>query len=50
MLPAAAGVKVSGVAVSVRAWAVWTMSVRASKAGHSAPLMRKLGDKDGASG
>ena len=50
LLPKAAGVALLGVAVPVSTWAVWVVSERSRKAGHSDPLARKLDDNAGVSG
>ena len=50
ILLTAAGVLGSGAAVLVSAGSAWAVSARAGKAGHSDPLVRTLGEKDGVSG
>ena len=49
MLQTAADVAESGATVLVSAGAVWVVLLRAGKAGHSGPLVRTLGENDGAS-
>ena len=49
-LPPAAGMAGLGAAVSVSAGDVWSVLVRAGKAGHLAPRVRTLGENAGASG
>ena len=46
----AAGVAVSGLAVSVSAWSAWAILAQAGKAGHSSLPVGTLGENSGASG
>ena len=49
LIPTDAGVLGSGVELSVSNVATWAVLVRAGKAGHLDPLVRTLGENEGAS-